>query len=149
MRLVIFLISLSLLLTACSAEQLTRYKIMDKDEKTVLEAEGYAPINTQPGPSYEEKLMQAMEASREEAYERLAEQIYGVKVRARTSVDDQGVEHEVREVRVEGIVRGAAIVAHGIDGKMYTTKLTLDKSVLDELDESVTESSLQDHPWWY
>ncbi|WP_203140835.1 LPP20 family lipoprotein [Marinobacter mangrovi] len=116
----------------------------------VLEAEGYAPINTQPGPSYEEKLMQAMEASRMDAYRHLAEQIYGQQVRLRSDVEDDAVSDKRMDAKVDGLVRGAVEVTHGIDGKFYTTKLSLDTSTLPELQGiSQGTTGAVRHKWWY
>lgn len=144
------LLTLALLtLAGCSSEQLVRYQLKAPEKSTVLKATGYAPIEAQLGPSYEEKLIQAQQASRLDAYRHLAEQLYGQQVRALSRVKGSTVDRQVMETRVQGLVRGATLVGNYIEGKFYTTKLQLDTAVLADLGTVENEAVETETKWWY
>ena len=131
--------------------KLLRACMMQKMEPKplIIEAEGYALINAQRGPSYEEKLQQAMEASRLEAYTRLAEKVYGYRIHSHEIKVDGETTHTKVDVQVDGLIKGASIVTHGIDGKVYTTKLSLDSSMIDKLSSFNTTETQEQARWWY
>ena len=54
----------------------------------ILRATGYAIISKQPGPSQDEKTLQAMRASKLDAYRELSEQVYGQNLIADTTLRD-------------------------------------------------------------
>lgn len=80
---------LALLLTACSGNRVVNYGGNNKpDDFPVLKAVGYAVIDIQPGPSQSEKMLQAIRASKMDAYRELAEQLNGQQVRGQSSYKD-------------------------------------------------------------
>lgn len=69
---------MAMLLTACSGNRVVNYDVGEKpDDFPVLKAVGYAVIDIQPGPSQSEKMLQAIRASKMDAYRELAEQLNG------------------------------------------------------------------------
>lgn len=143
------LLCLTLLLAACSSETLVRYQLKAPEKAPLLKATGYAPIDAQPGPSYEEKLMQAMDASRLDAYRRLAEQLYGQQLRGQARLSGDSLGRKTLDARVQGVVRGATLVANYIEGKFYTTKLQLDTAVLADLGSVESQPVETEQKWWY
>ena len=111
MRIVLGLM-MALLLTACSGNRVVNY---DQGEKPadfpVLTAVGYAVIDIQPGPSQSEKMLQAIRASKMDAYRELAEQLNGQQVRGQSSYKDLTQTSNSLDVSVAGMVRGARVVA--------------------------------------
>ena len=53
-----------------------------------LTAIGYAPLATQPAKEQSQRVLMAMQASKIVAYRELAEQVYGQKITANSSVSD-------------------------------------------------------------
>jgi hypothetical protein len=79
---------MAMLLTACSGNRVVNYDVGEKpDDFPVLKAVGYAVIDIQPGPSQSEKMLQAIRASKMDAYRELAEQLNGQQVRGQSSQD--------------------------------------------------------------
>ncbi|MDN5370057.1 MAG: outer membrane protein FlgP [Shewanella sp.] len=137
------------LLTACTHEQLVRYELVAPEHAQVLQATGYAPIASQVGPTYEEKLMQAMEASRLDAYRRLAEQLYGQQLRAYTRMTGETTNRKTLDAKVQGVVRGAKVVSQNVQGAFYTTELSLDTKVLADLGSVENKPIETENKWWY
>jgi hypothetical protein len=50
------------LLSGCSYERIIRYTLEPPEQRLILEATGYAVVESQPGVSYEDKLLLAMAA---------------------------------------------------------------------------------------
>ena len=83
---------LALLLTGCSYNRVVDYTQGGKpDDFPVLKAVGYAVIDIQPGPSQSEKMLQAIRASKMDAYRELAEQLNGQREWSR---DEGRARHE-------------------------------------------------------
>ncbi|WP_115717924.1 LPP20 family lipoprotein [Gallaecimonas mangrovi] len=148
MRTLIIMLILSVL-AGCSSEQLIRYQLKTPEKTHLLKATGYAPIDSQVGPTYEEKLIQAQQASRLDAYRRLAEQLYGQQIRSQSKVNGSTVNRQVLESKVQGVVRGATLVANYIEGKFYTTKLELNTADLTTLGTVESEEVDSETKWWY
>ncbi|MDF0534766.1 LPP20 family lipoprotein [Shewanella yunxiaonensis] len=148
MRKLLMLITV-LLLSGCTHEQLVRYELVAPNNAQVLQATGYAPIASQTGPSYEEKLMQAMEASRLDAYRRLAEQLYGQQLRAYTRMTGETTSRKTMDAKVQGVVRGAKVVNQSVQGEFYTTELSLDTKVLADLGSVENKPVETENKWWY
>ena len=86
---ILFGLMMALLLTACSGNRVVNYDVAEKpDDFPVLKAVGYAVIDIQPGPSQSEKMLQAIRASKMDAYRELAEQLNGQQVRGQSSYKD-------------------------------------------------------------
>jgi hypothetical protein len=97
-------------LTAC--QPLTKMK-----EENVISAVGMASISAQQGATQEERETRAMRASKVEAYKELSEQVYGHST--------QGA--------VDGIIRGAEVVASYKVGDSYVTELELDLDLMQKM----------------
>ena len=135
MRIVLGLM-MALLLTACSGNRVVNYDQGEKpDDFPVLKAVGYAVIDIQPGPSQSEKMLQAIRASKMDAYRELAEQLNGQQVRGQSSYKDLTQTSNSLDVSVAGMVRGARVVASYPRGNTYATELELDTRNLYHLNQ--------------
>ena len=127
---------LALLLTACSGNRVVDYDVAEKpDDFPVLKAVGYAVIDIQPGPSQSEKMLQAIRASKMDAYRELAEQLNGQQVKAHSSYRDLTQTANALDVSVAGMVRGAKVVATYPRGNTYATEMELDTRSLYNLNQ--------------
>ncbi|WP_368161905.1 LPP20 family lipoprotein [Aeromonas sp. R5-3] len=128
---------LVLLLTACSGgNRVVNYGGNNKpDDFPVLKAVGYAVIDIQPGPSQSEKMLQAIRASKMDAYRELAEQLNGQQVRGQSSYKDLTQTSNSLDVSVAGMVRGARVVASYPRGNTYATEMELDTRALYNINQ--------------
>ena len=135
MRIVLGLM-MALLLTACSGNRVVNYDQGEKpDDFPVLKAVGYAVIDIQPGPSQSEKMLQAIRASKMDAYREQTEQLNGQHVRGQSSYKDLTQTSNSLDVSVAGMVRGARVVATYPRGNTYATELELDTRNLYHLNQ--------------
>lgn len=133
---IVFGLMMALLLTACSGNRVVNYDQGEKpDDFPVLKAVGYAVIDIQPGPSQSEKMLQAIRASKMDAYRELAEQLNGQQVRGQSSYKDLTQTSNSLDVSVAGMVRGARVVATYPRGNTYATELELDTRNLYHLNQ--------------
>lgn len=123
----------ALLLAACSRDGVTRYQIEEPERFPVLHAVGYAIVDVQPGPSRSEKMLQALRASKLDAYRELTEQVYGQALQGSTTLRDAVQTSNQMQVSVEGVVRGARVLKSYPVDNMYATELELDTKVLYDL----------------
>ncbi|KOO02223.1 flagellar assembly lipoprotein FlgP [Vibrio nereis] len=98
-----------------------------------LTSVGYASISEQKGRNEEEKQVRAMRASKIDAYRELAEQVYGMRVSGRASLQDQRLGTELTSGAVDGVIRGAEVVRSYKVGDSYVTELRLDIQKMDRL----------------
>ncbi|AJR09590.1 flagellar biosynthesis protein FlgP [Photobacterium gaetbulicola] len=103
----------------------------------ILTAVGYASISEQPGGSEEEKRMRAMRASKLDAYRELTEQVYGIRISARSEMDDQQLNYESSDSSVDGSIRGAEVIRSYPVGDNYVTEMQLDLNKMERLQGSV------------
>ena len=100
---------------------------------TVIEATGYAVIQSQVGDPAQQRLM-AIKASKLDAYRALAEEVYGQYVNATGTMTDMSITEDHLKSRVEGVIYGARVVSiTPIGGETYETKLALSQRTIDEL----------------
>lgn len=106
---------------------------------------GYAPIEIQSGGSFEVKMLNAIKASKLEAYKEMAEQIYGVLLTARNSVEGASLKDDRIKAQVKGLVKGARVLKSYHEGDLYITELELDMQSLTFLNDATFNdgSSLQ------
>ncbi len=100
-------------------------------EQNLLMAVGYASISEQKGRSVEEQQVRAMRASKVDAYRELAEQVYGLRVSARSDIEDTRLGRELTTGSVDGVIRGAQVVRSYAVGDNYVTELSLDMNTMD------------------
>ena len=134
---------MALSVTACSnflsRTELTRNIIYtdtgvnEPDVFPVLRASGHALISVQRGPTPNQKMLQAMRASKLEAYKKLSEQVYGIYIDARDSASNSIHRQDKLESQVNGMVRGARVIRQYPVGDTYVTELELDSKVIYEM----------------
>lgn len=125
------------LLVGCNANRIVDYGQSQgkPDDFPVLKAVGYALIDVQPGPSAGEKMLQAIRASKMDAYRELAEQLNGQHVQGQSRYRDLTQTSNSMEVSVSGMVRGARVVASYPRGNSYATEMELDTRALYQLNQ--------------
>lgn len=125
------LLLLSLLLSACAS--------VHGRDAVVLKGVGIAIISEQPGSTAHERERQAMQASKLQAYQELAEQLYGVKLSSFADLKQGKLVEDYSQVRVQGVVKGAEVLrSYQLDGR-YVTELRLDTARLTRLDGQGSE----------
>ncbi|MGL4751992.1 MAG: LPP20 family lipoprotein [Aeromonadaceae bacterium] len=129
----IWIVGLAMMLSACSSTSVTRYQVEEPEHFPVLHAVGYAIVDVQPGPSKAEKVLQALRASKLDAYRELTEQVYGQSLQGATTLRDAVQTNNQLQASVDGMVRGARVVRSYPLDNMYATELELDTRVLFDL----------------
>ena len=127
-------------LTGCSLlEKNTVYDIKEPKTFPVLKAVGYAALSSQPGNSDSERMLNAMRASKLDAYRELAEQVSGQEIYSDTSYRSRTLQGETIEASVSGIIRGARVVqTYPVNDDVYATELELDFKRVFELYENTS-----------
>lgn len=130
-RLMLFIVTIVLVLTSCSSN--AAYQISKPDQFPILRATGYAIISRQPGPTNDEKTLQAMRASKLDAYRELSEQVYGQTLIADTNLKDNIELSDQLKARTAGVIKGARVVRMYPIDNTYITELELDSKVLYDI----------------
>lgn len=118
------------LLSACSHSNESRSIKMDQSYQHTFTSVGYAPIDAQSGDSFDLKMLNAIKASKLEAYKEMAEQVYGVLVTAGDNTEGGLLIGDKIESKVKGLVRGARVLRSYHEGDVYITELELDIKTL-------------------
>lgn len=123
----IFASCTSLLLFSCAQPQIEEREVTEvvQNYKYTFISVGYAPISSQQGDNFDLQLLNAIKASKLEAYKELAEQIYGVLIKAENSVRNAHLKEDQIEAHVKGVVRGARVLKSYHRGDVYITELEL------------------------
>ncbi|MCK0526675.1 hypothetical protein [Anaerobiospirillum sp. NML120449] len=100
--------------------------VNELDDYPVIRSTGYAVISRQKGSSHSEKQINAMRASKMEAYRELTEQVAGVYVKAKNSNANNIEKSDKLTTEVEGLVHGARVVRQYPLGDTYVTELEMD-----------------------
>ena len=123
----------SVMRNASLAVHYTDTGVNELDDYPVLRATGYAVLSKQKGATMAEKQINAMRASKMEAYRELTEQLVGVYAKAHNR-NTNNIEREDRLVtEVEGLVHGARVVRQYPLGDTYCTELELDTKQIYDL----------------
>ncbi|WP_290368692.1 LPP20 family lipoprotein [Vibrio stylophorae] len=101
----------------------------------LLHAVGYATISDQQGKTAEERQLRAMRASKLDAYRELTEQVYGLRINARSELDEFALEDESTMAAADGIIRGAEVLKSYRVGDSYVTEMQLDLRVMEQMKE--------------
>ena len=127
-------------LTGCALlEKNTVYDIKEPKTFPVLKAVGYAALSSQPGNSESERMLNAMRASKLDAYRELAEQVSGQEIYSDTNYKSRSLQGESMEASVSGIIRGARVVqTYPVNEDVYATELELDFKRVFELYENTS-----------
>ena len=123
------LLALSLL-SACSNSSDEIPAKVEQNYQYIFTSVGYAPIEAQPGDSFDQKILNAIKASKLEAYKEMAEQIYGVLITAGDNTEGAILMDDKVESQVNGLVRGAHVLKSYHEGDVYITELELDMKTL-------------------
>lgn len=117
----------SLLLFSCARPYTEESETVEivQDYQYSFTSVGYAPISSQQGDSFDLQMLNAIKASKLEAYKELAEQIYGVLINAENSVRSAHLTGDQIEAHVKGVVRGAQVLKSYHRGDIYITELEL------------------------
>ena len=134
MRTTLFFIA-TVSLAGCSSvfDKHVQYKYVEPDSYPVLKAVGYAPISAQPGDNDTQRSLMALKASKLEAYRELAEQVYGQKITAGTTVKGSVAQNDQLQSQVQGVIKGAQVIKSYPVGDSYATELRLDMKRVHDL----------------
>jgi outer membrane protein FlgP len=109
---------------------------VESKKQSFFTSVGYAPIELQPGDSFDLKMLNAIKASKLEAYKEMAEQIHGVLITSGNDVEGTVLLDDRIESQVKGLVRGARILKSYHEGGVYITELEFDMQTLLFLEEN-------------
>ncbi len=134
-RAIFFLAVVFFSLAGCSSifDKHVEYNYIEPDSYPVLKAVGYAPISAQQGENDSERALMAIKASKLEAYRELAEQVYGQKITAATTVQASIAKNDQLQSQVQGVIKGAQIVKTYAVGDTYATELQLNMKRVHDL----------------
>ena len=118
----------SVLLSGCSAlyNKHIEYADVKPESFPLLRAVGYAPISAQLSNDKQQKMLQAMKASKLDAYKELTEMVYGQKIDANKQLQDMVLMNERLSASVKGVINGARVVKTYAVDDVYVTELELD-----------------------
>ncbi len=117
-----------LLIASCSTvyDKHVQWQTVAPTSFPVLTAIGTAPISLQKSNNKTQRMLMAMNASKLTAYAELAEQVYGQQINSSISMADLLIQNQSLNSSVQGVIRGAKVVASYPVGDTYTTELSLD-----------------------
>lgn len=127
----IFFLAMATVLNGCSSffDKQVEWETIEPDTYPVIHAVGYAPISVQNGDTNSSRSLQAIKASKLDAYRELAEQVYGQKIDGKQSLANLVLTDTNLKSSVEGVIRGARIVkSYPVGEDSYATELELDFS---------------------
>ncbi|MDP2559879.1 LPP20 family lipoprotein [Psychrobium sp. 1_MG-2023] len=133
----IILFTSILSLVGCNSTKFIEYETQQPQEFVVLTAIGYAPINQQPGKDRTTKMLNAIHASKLNAYRELSEQVHGFQLNGQTTFNQLIIENSSMQTSVQGLIRGATVKkSYPIDDDIYATELELDFKTIYQLYQS-------------
>jgi len=97
---------------------------------------GYATMSAQNGATDDIKMLNAIKASKLEAYKELAEQVYGVMLTSESSVKNYQLQSGRLKTKVKGLVRGAKVLRTYHESDLYITELGLNMTTLPFLKDA-------------
>lgn len=127
----LFLLPIISILSACSM-----YSEKQKPAEYEFIAIGYATIDAQVGGSQDIKMLNAIKASKLEAYKELAEQVYGVMLISENTVQEYQLQTDGLKTKVKGLVRGAKVIRSYHEADIYITELGLNMNTLPYLKDA-------------
>ena len=107
--------------------------VEEPEDFPILHATGYAQISRQRGPTATDRTLQAMRASKVEAYRELAEQVYGVYIKASSRQRSGKESSDQVTAQVDGVLQGARVIRQYPLADAYVTEVELDTQVLYDL----------------
>ena len=92
-----------------------------------VQVTGYAPISLQFGLNRQHKILNAIKASKLDAYRELTAVVHGQHLAGTTSVQDMILQNNSFQGAVAGIIRGARVVkSYPVQDDVYATILEVD-----------------------
>ena len=116
-----------LLLTGCVNPH---YSGMYANPKNNIKAIGYSLISTQPSKNKQERVLMAIQASKQAAYKELAEQIYGNVIMSNVDASGGIISDSRLHGKTGGIIKGARIVKSYPADDYYITEVEMDLGML-------------------
>lgn len=118
---------ISFVCVGCTTSSQIKYYQEAPAEFAKFYATGYAPIATQQGTNKTEKMLQAIKASKLEAYRELTEQVHGHQINGQASISDLIITHSALNSSIKGLIRGAKVIkSYPVNDDIYATELELD-----------------------
>jgi len=134
MKHIIGLVAVLLLLSACSSNTHIKYRAQAPETFSVIHAVGYAPISSQRGNNATEKMLNAMRASKLDAYRELTEQVHGFSLQGNSNFNELVIQDSRLKASVRGLIRGAKVTkSYPLSENIYSTELTLDFETVYQL----------------
>jgi len=134
MKYLISSILMLILLSACSSSTHIKYRSQTPQVFSVLHAVGYAPISTQRGSNNTEKMLNAMRASKLQAYRELTEQVHGFSLQGNSRFSELVLQDSNLNASVQGLIRGATVTkSFPLSDDIYSTELELDFETVYQL----------------
>lgn len=135
-RQILAIIVTACLLGACQnfvSKQLEWETIEPKTYPTIRSI-GYAPIDAQRGQTRSAKMLNALKASKLDAYRELTEQVYGQKIDGDQSLANLVLTNTQLQATVQGVIRGARVIkSYPVGDDSYATELELDFSLVHDI----------------
>ncbi|WP_372763055.1 LPP20 family lipoprotein [Pseudoalteromonas sp.] len=124
-----------LTLSGCSTmfDKHVEYNYVKPNNYPIIKAIGYAPISLQSGANKSQQQLMAIKASKLEAYRELAEQVYGQKITATTTVASAIAQDDYLQTKVQGIIKGAQVIKTYAVDDTYITELELNMKRVHDL----------------
>ncbi|MGB1299203.1 MAG: LPP20 family lipoprotein [Psychrobium sp.] len=117
----------TVLLWGCTSSSQVKYYQEAPKEFAKFYATGYAPINSQMGENKTERMLQAIKASKLEAYRELTAQVHGHQIDGQTQLSELMVANSSLSASVQGLIRGAKVIkSYPVSDEIYATELELD-----------------------
>lgn len=124
-------LALSTVLFSCAESGKQRWQAKTtQNYKQTFTSVGYALIAPQKGDTFDMQMLNAIKASKLEAYKELAEQVHGALVKAQSTVEGARLKSDLIASEVKGLVRGARVLKSYHEGDMYITELELNMQTL-------------------
>lgn len=129
-------------LAGCSTlyDKQVEWEYVEPQSYPLLKAVGYAPVAAQQGSSDTVKMLQAIKASKLDAYRELAEQVYGQRLSGRQELSNLVLDNATLRSSVDGVIRGAKVIkSYAVDEDTYATELELDMRKVHDIYLSVAK----------
>lgn len=132
----IFIVAIASVLGACQnfvSKQL-EWETIEPQTYPVIRSIGYAPIDAQSGQTRSAKMLNALKASKLDAYRELTEQVYGQKIDGGQSLANLVLTNTQLKATVQGVIRGARVVkSYPVGTDSYATELELDFALVHDI----------------
>lgn len=117
-----------LIVSACSTNIDQTTQLVGEEYEFV--SVGYAAMAAQKGDSDDIRMLNAIKASKLEAYKELAEQVYGVMLTSENTLQQHQLQNDSLKAKVSGLVRGARVLRTYHEGDLFVTELGLNMKTL-------------------